>query len=57
MTAQAVLDALKSVTDPDLGADLVTLKFVKEKDIAIEGGRVSVAVETATPSRRSAPAP
>ena len=45
-----VLDALKGVTDPDLGADVVTLKFVKEKDIAVDGGRVAVAVEAATPS-------
>ncbi len=50
MTPQLVLDALKSVADPDLGADLVSLKFVKEKDIAIDGGRVSVTVEAATPS-------
>jgi ATP-binding protein involved in chromosome partitioning len=45
-----VLDALKGVTDPDLGADVVTLKFVKEKDISVDGGRVAVAVEAATPS-------
>ena len=50
MTPQVVLDALKGVTDPDLGVDLVTLKFVKDKDIAIDGGRVSVAIEAATPS-------
>jgi ATP-binding protein involved in chromosome partitioning len=50
MTPQMVLDALKGVTDPDLGADVVTLKFVKEKDIAVDGGRVAVAVEAATPS-------
>ena len=45
-----VLDALKGVTDPDLGADVVALKFVKEKDISVDGGRVTVAVEAATPS-------
>lgn len=45
-----VLDALKSVLDPDLGVDVVTLKFVKDKDITIDGGRVSVAIEMATPS-------
>jgi ATP-binding protein involved in chromosome partitioning len=45
-----VLDALKRVTDPDLGADLVALKFVKDKDITIEDGHVSVAIEMATPS-------
>ena len=50
MTPEMVLDALKGVTDPDLGVDLVTLKFVKDKDIPIDGGRVSVAIEMATPS-------
>ena len=50
MTMEMVLAALKGVTDPDLGVDLVTLKFVKEKDISIDGGRVSVAIEMATPS-------
>lgn len=50
MTTEVVLAALKSVTDPDLGADLVTLKFVRDKDITTEGGRVSVALELPTPS-------
>jgi ATP-binding protein involved in chromosome partitioning len=50
MTPQMVLDALKGVTDPDLGVDVVTLKFVKEKDIAVDGGRVAVNVEMASPS-------
>ena len=50
MTPQSVLDALKAVTDPDLGVDVVTLKFVKDKDIAVDGGRVSIAMEMATPS-------
>ena len=50
MTPQLVLDALKRVMDPDLGADVVTLKFVKDKDVSIDGGRVSIALETSTPS-------
>ena len=50
MTTEMVLDALRGVTDPDLGVDVVTLKFVKEKDITIDGDRVSIAVEMATPS-------
>jgi ATP-binding protein involved in chromosome partitioning len=50
MTKELVLAALKGVTDPDLGVDLVTLKFVKDKDVSVDGGRVSVAVEAATPS-------
>jgi len=50
MTTEMVLDALKSVADPDLGADLVSLKSVREKGITIDGGTVSVAIELATPS-------
>jgi ATP-binding protein involved in chromosome partitioning len=50
MTPQTVLDALKGVKDPDLGVDVVTLKFVKDKDISVDGGRVAVAIEAATPS-------
>jgi ATP-binding protein involved in chromosome partitioning len=50
MTPQLVLDALKAVTDPDLGVDVVALKFVKLKDISVDGGRVSIALETSTPS-------
>jgi len=50
MTTEMVLDALRSVTDPDLGVDVVTLKFVKDKDITIDGDRVAVAIEMATPS-------
>ena len=50
MTKELVLAALKGVTDPDLGVELVTLKFVKDKDVTVDGGRVSVAVEASTPS-------
>jgi ATP-binding protein involved in chromosome partitioning len=50
MTSQSVLDALKAVKDPDLGVDVVTLKFVKEKDVSVDGGRVSIALEASTPS-------
>ncbi len=50
MTPQTVLDALKGVADPDLGVDVVTLKFVKDKDIGIDGDRVTIAIEMATPS-------
>lgn len=48
MTPDAVLDALKNVADPDLQADIVTLKFVK--DVAVAGGRVTFAIEAANPS-------
>ena len=50
MTTELVLAALRGVMDPDLGVDLVTLKFVNDNGITIDGGRVSVAIETATPS-------
>ena len=50
MTPQTVLDALKGVVDPDLSVDIVTLKFVKDKDIRIDGDRVTLAIEMATPS-------
>ena len=43
-----VLDALKSVTDPDLGRDIVSLGFVK--NLAIDAGRVSFAIELTTPA-------
>jgi len=50
MTTEMVLAALKGVMDPDLGADIVTLRFVREKDVTVDGDRVSVAIELATPS-------
>jgi ATP-binding protein involved in chromosome partitioning len=50
MTVESVLAALGAVKDPDLGLDVVALKFVKAKDITIDGDRVAVAVEMATPS-------
>lgn len=44
----AVLDALKAVTDPDLGRDVVSLGFVK--NLTIDGGRVAFAIELTTPA-------
>jgi len=44
----AVLDALRSVQDPDLHRDIVDLGFVK--DVTIEGGRVSFTIELTTPA-------
>jgi ATP-binding protein involved in chromosome partitioning len=44
----AVLDALKSVTDPDLGRDIVSLGFVK--DLAVDDDRVSFTIELTTPA-------
>jgi len=44
----AVLDALRSVKDPDLHRDIVSLGFVKE--LAVQGGRVSFTIELTTPA-------
>jgi ATP-binding protein involved in chromosome partitioning len=44
----AVLDALRSVRDPDLRRDIVSLGFVK--NLAIEGGRVGFTIELTTPA-------
>ena len=48
MTPEGVLAALKGVADPDLHADVVTLKFVK--DISIAGDRVAFTIESSNPS-------
>jgi ATP-binding protein involved in chromosome partitioning len=45
---EAVLSALKVVVDPDLRRDIVSLGFVK--NVAIEQGRVSFAIELTTPA-------
>jgi ATP-binding protein involved in chromosome partitioning len=44
----AVLDALRSVTDPDLHRDIVSLGFIK--DLAIDDGRVRFTIELTTPA-------
>jgi ATP-binding protein involved in chromosome partitioning len=48
VTESAVLDALRSVNDPDLKRDIVALGFVK--DLRIEGGRVAFTIELTTPA-------
>ena len=48
MAPEVVLDALKSVTDPDLHADIVKLKFVK--DVSVDGDRVVFTIESSNPS-------
>ena len=45
---QAVLDALRTVMDPDLNRDIVSLNFVK--DLKIDGGAVSFTIELTTPA-------
>src|SRR5262245_52969135 len=48
VTEAAVLDALRPIVDPDFGKSIVDLGFVKE--LRIEGGRVSFAIELTTPA-------
>jgi ATP-binding protein involved in chromosome partitioning len=45
---KSVLDALRSVQDPDLKKDIVTLNFVK--DLRIESGKASFTIELTTPA-------
>ena len=45
---QSILDALRTVKDPDLHKDIVTLNFVK--DLKIDKGRVSFTLELTTPA-------
>ena len=48
ISESTVLDALRSVRDPDLHRDIVALKFVK--DLRIEGDRVAFTIELTTPA-------
>ncbi len=48
ITEQSVLDALRSIRDPDLHKDIVTLGFVK--DLRIDGGAVAFTIELTTPA-------
>ncbi|PYR73659.1 MAG: hypothetical protein DMF86_19960 [Acidobacteria bacterium] len=43
-----VLAALRTIQDPDLRRDIVSLKFVK--NLAIDGGRVAFTIELTTPA-------
>jgi ATP-binding protein involved in chromosome partitioning len=45
---RAVLEALRSVKDPDLGKDIVSLNFIK--NLRVENGRASFAIELTTPA-------
>jgi ATP-binding protein involved in chromosome partitioning len=44
----AVLDALRSVNDPDLHKDIVTLDFIK--NLKVESGKASFTIELTTPA-------
>jgi ATP-binding protein involved in chromosome partitioning len=48
LTVEMVLDALKSVDDPELNRSLVELGMIR--DIRVDGGRVSFEVELTTPA-------
>lgn len=48
MTEEKILEALRSVQEPDLGKDIVTLNMVK--DIVIEGNYISFTVVLTTPA-------
>ena len=48
LTEGAILDALRTVQEPELGRDLVTLNMVKA--IAIDGPDVSLTIELTTPA-------
>lgn len=47
ITNEDVLDALRTVQDPELGEDLVSLNMIR--DIRIDGERVSFTVVLTTP--------
>jgi ATP-binding protein involved in chromosome partitioning len=47
-TEEAVLDALRTVEDPDLHKDIVTLNFIK--NLKIDGDKVSFTIELTTPA-------
>jgi ATP-binding protein involved in chromosome partitioning len=48
LTEAAIVDALRTVQEPELGRDIVTLEMVKQ--IAIEGTRVAFTIELTTPA-------
>jgi ATP-binding protein involved in chromosome partitioning len=48
LTSRDILDSLRTVRDPDLHKDLVTLNMVK--DARIDDGRVAVVIELTTPA-------
>src|SRR3970282_423291 len=50
VSKEAVLAALSQIEDPDLRRDIVSLGFVKDEDINVCGGSVSVRIVLATPA-------
>ena len=54
LTESALLDALKTVVDPNTGRDLVSTKQVRQ--LKIEGGDVAFEVELGYPAKSQVPA-
>ena len=50
VSKEAVLAALSRIEDPDLRRDIVSLGFVKDEDINVRGGSVSVRIVLTTPA-------
>src|SRR3972149_7352978 len=50
VSKEAVLAALSQIEDPDLRRDIVSLGFVKDEDINVCGGSVSVRIVLTTPA-------
>jgi len=48
LTHDAVIDAMRTVQEPELGRDLVTLEMVK--DVVIDGSALSMTIELTTPA-------
>ena len=48
VTTEQILNALRSVQDPDLKRDIVSLGFIK--GLTVEGGRVAFTIELTTPA-------
>ena len=48
LTHDAVIDAMRTVQEPELGRDLVTLDMVK--DVVIDGSSLSMTIELTTPA-------
>lgn len=48
LTESQILDAMRHIIDPDLGQDIVSLGFIK--NLKIDDGRVSFAIELTTPA-------
>ena len=48
LSRDAIIEALKTVMDPELKRDLVSLGMIKE--IAIDNGKISIGIELTTPA-------